>query len=628
MSTRTWVLILAGLFPNPWGIGTGQEPQAKTPQQVLEAADKALEDGRARYEQGKSRAALSDLTAAAFAVEEARVKYQAVQEFTSGELQARAASQLRVANQLTKLINDARKAAGAPAAPPPSEPKSPRGPAAQPEEPRPQAPESLPSAAARRPAPPAAEQQKAAERQVRDLFKSEYAKKGPGERRELARTLLEQSRRSGSDVAGRWALLREAADLAAQAGDADTAVLAVEEIGTAFEVDLGALKSAALGTAAKAAKSREDLVALAARSREWAEEETELENYATAEKAWIATGAAARKASDAPLASLAAARAKELASVRARHESLKRHWETLARNSADPAANQAVGEFLCFVKERWEAGLSLLAKGNDAALRRIAAKEMSVPAEVEAQIALGDAWWDYAAKAGPEAKEAVRRRAVSWYEATVDRAEGLSQLRIRKRLEEAESSGVGPVNLLRQIDPVRDAVQGKWSVENGELVCQPGDAVRLQIPYVPPDEYDLRIVAERRAGNRGVALGMARGSTQWGAGFDYFPQDGYRSGLLLLDGVEIPKGPHSVSGPVLDAGRRYEFLLQVRKTGVRVAVDGKAMIDWEGPFTRLGLPPNMKLPQPDTLWLASWGNRVHFSRIELTPIGGKGRRIR
>jgi hypothetical protein len=597
-----------------------QDPP-KTVDQVMDAADRILDEARKVYESGKSRNSMTELTSAAFLAEEARLKYQAAQEFASGPAQTRAASQFRVANQLTKLINDARKAAEAPGAAPAPEPPRPPPAEAKPVQPLP----------TRRPSAPSRELLEAADKKIKEVFKAEFAQKGLAERRALARKLLSQAAESAGDPTVCWALLREARELAIQAGDADIALSAIEALDRGFEVDANPMKATALAALARNAKAPEDLQAVARRTREWAEEETDLENYPAAEKAWAATATAARKAGDVATAAASAARAKDVANLKSRYESFKTQREALANHPADPAANQGVGEYLCFVKKRWEAGLPLLAKGGDAALKAIALRDLPQPAATDAQISLGDAWWDHAARAKADAREAMRERAAHWYTRALPSAEGIEKLRLRKRLEEMETAGSklsGAVDLLRMIEPSKDAVHGTWSLEDGGLACEPGEAVRLQIPYVPPDEYDLNISFERKAGNRGIAFILARGSAQWGLGWDYFPTQGYRSGLLLLDGAEIAPGASTLNGPQLANGKKHELSIQVRRTGLRARLDGKAAIEWDGAFTRLALPPNSKLPQADTLGLLAWGNRVHFSKVTLTPVSGSGRKLR
>lgn len=607
-----WAILLSPLSQDP----------PKTVDQVLDAADKSLEEARRAYEAGKGRNSIVELTSAAFLAEEARLKYQAAQEFATGPAQTRAASQLRLANQLTKLINDARKAAEAPG-PAPAAADPPRAPV---EGVKPPPPPQV-----RRPSAPTGERLESSERKIKEVFKAEYAQKGAAERRAFAKKLLSQAPESAGDPPAHWVLLRDAREFAVLAGDTDTALRAIEEMDRSFEVDSSPLKAAALSALARNAKAPEDLTAIAKHYREWAEEETDLENYAAAEKAWAATAAAARKAGDAATATLATLRAKEVASTKSRFESVKTQRETLAKNPSDPAANQGVGEYLCFVKKRWEAGLPLLSKGGDPILKALAQKELAQPTNTDAQVSLGDGWWDYAGKAKADSREAIRERAASWYSRALSGSTGIDKLRIQKRLEEVEAAAVkttGVVDLLRLIDPAKDSVHGTWSLDGSDLACEPGDATRLQIPYVPPDEYDLNISFERRTGNRGIAFILARGSTQWGLGWDYFPTQGYRSGLLLLDGAEIAPGPSTLNGPQLANGKKHELSIQVRRTGLRARLDGKTTVEWDGAFTRLTLPPNSKLPQADTLGLLAWGNRVHFSKITLTPVSGTGRKLR
>ena len=63
----------------------------------------------------------------------------------------------------------------------------------------------------------------------------------------------------------------------------------------------------------------------------------------------------------------------------------------------DPEACLVVGRWSCFRQDDWDAGLKLLAKGSDAALKSLAAKELeSKPSAAAERVARGDAWWDMA----------------------------------------------------------------------------------------------------------------------------------------------------------------------------------------------------------------------------------------
>src|SRR6185436_17336 len=89
----------------------------------------------------------------------------------------------------------------------------------------------------------------------------------------------------------------------------------------------------------------------------------------------------------------------------------------------------------------------------------------------------------------------LQARARYWYDQAQPSVTGLVKIRLDKRLAEMESASPGGgLNLLALIDPKRDAVHGDWTMENGILVVnQAPNTLSLQIPYQPPEEYDLHV---------------------------------------------------------------------------------------------------------------------------------------
>ncbi len=74
------------------------------------------------------------------------------------------------------------------------------------------------------------------------------------------------------------------------------------------------------------------------------------------------------------------------------------------------------------------------------------------------------------------------------------------------KAKEEKSASHREIDLLKIVDPARDAVLGKWSFVNGSLVGEPADGARIEIPYDPPEENDYRIVF--------VPTGVTSGVTQ------------------------------------------------------------------------------------------------------------------
>ncbi|MGH2690166.1 MAG: hypothetical protein ACRDKW_15375, partial [Actinomycetota bacterium] len=96
------------------------------------------------------------------------------------------------------------------------------------------------------------------------------------------------------------------------------------------------------------------------------------------------------------------------------------------------------------------------------------------------------------------------------------------------------STGSKTIDLLKLVDPAKDSVQGAWRFEGTALVTGPARFSRLQIPYVPPAEYDLRAVVERKDGSNSIVFGLVAGGRQFCFVLDAFERD-TASGIDLID---------------------------------------------------------------------------------------------
>ena len=56
------------------------------------------------------------------------------------------------------------------------------------------------------------------------------------------------------------------------------------------------------------------------------------------------------------------------------------------------------------------------------------------------------------------------------------------------------------VDILGLVDTDRDRVNGNWSSNRKELVCEPGDYSRIELPVVPEGGYDLAVDFTRSSG--------------------------------------------------------------------------------------------------------------------------------
>lgn len=606
---------------------------------VYQKAEKLLEESRQAYENARASGKVEEFTEAGFKLEEARIKYLVLQEIGTGDQPKLAADRLRAVQQLSKLINDGRGAVGKPK-PPGTEPAADGKPvpAPSPAEPAPAAPAAGPSSAnpiMRLPLPETSAIA-AAEKLVKSLFKDAYVKKGASEQRNLARNLLAQASKTIGDPPGLYVLYREAADASARAGDILVAMEAVEAICRDFDVDGMSLRFTTLGNLGKAAKTPEEAATLTNAYLDFAETCIATDLYDLAEKAGTAAQQFSKKSGDAGLVQKATARAKDFGEVRSRFKILKVHLEAIARNPAHEGANLEMGLFLCFVKGQWDLGLRFLAKGEDATLKGLATRELRLPTEGQELVDLAERWLELGEKEkSPLRKGQILAHVKSLFEAALPVSKGLLRARAEKALADQGVTAAaapaapkgGTVDLLSMVDPQLDTVAGSWRIDRKELVGGNAVRARIQIPYIPPDEYDLVVVAQRKSGEQTVSFGLSQGSKQWVVLLDaYIPT--YRSAMDSFDGKGGAENETTVQGRQMPSGKPMTFEFKVRKTGVTVIANGKALITWQGDFARLSMPGTWSGLDPRTLVFGYFDGEIRYSKIILTPVSGQGQRLR
>jgi hypothetical protein len=177
------------------------------------------------------------------------------------------------------------------------------------------------------------------------------------------------------------------------------------------------------------------------------------------------------------------------------------------------------------------------------------------------------------------------------------------------------------VDLLTLIDPKRDAVDGTWAFEAGALVTSNISFGRLQIPYAPPEEYDVRLVAERRGPVNSIVLGLVAGGKQFAVVIDAFPRD-TMSGVDRVDDKAFPDNETGFKGVLLQSGTPSTIRVAVRKTSLKVTVDGKPVVDWKADWKRVSLYPNWKVSRKDALFLGGWTTPYRILELSLRPASG------
>ena len=175
------------------------------------------------------------------------------------------------------------------------------------------------------------------------------------------------------------------------------------------------------------------------------------------------------------------------------------------------------------------------------------------------------------------------------------------------------------IDLLAMIDPAHDHVQGEWRVVDGVLESPKQYGARIEIPYTPPAEYVLTVIAEPLDPPNALNLGQRLGDRRFVVLCHYATGDTARSALEDVDGKNVGN-PTTREGALFQTGRPSLIQVTVRTGRVTAEVDGVRLIDWQGDASRLSLSDYWSTPNADRLFLGAYDCRYRFHRVTLRPL--------
>jgi hypothetical protein len=175
------------------------------------------------------------------------------------------------------------------------------------------------------------------------------------------------------------------------------------------------------------------------------------------------------------------------------------------------------------------------------------------------------------------------------------------------------------LDLLDLIQASQDSIAGDWGFQDRALVTSSIKWGRLQVPCVPPEEYDLQLTVTRKKGANSFNIGLGVDGRQTMVVLD--GQDGVTS-WLYTHMEDSPVKETAVSGRTLRYNTRTQVTCAVRKSGIAVKVDGKSVIDWKGNLLDLYLEPAWQVPSSKALILGSYESAFLIDEVRLTPVTG------
>lgn len=319
------------------------------------------------------------------------------------------------------------------------EPDTPKPDTPKPDTPEPDMPE--PPEDKRLPIPGRAAESEAL-REIRDLFKDDYA--GAKDRHQedrLAGMLLKKAVDTKDDPVARYVLFTEARDYAIAAGNSELFLKTLRSIGQEYSVDWLIMATETLQRPARKPHDTDANRAMADTALGLVGDAVAGEEYDLAMMLAEASRLMARDCRPRDLA-----RTKRAVAVKRSVEALRDAEKVLAEQPDDPQANLTAGKYYCFVENDFDRGLPMIRKGSDPLLAGLAEADLAGPSEAAAMVALADRWWDASEAALEADQQWPRNRAAYWYKRALRHVSGLTEDRIKHRLEELGRGSSQPRN--------------------------------------------------------------------------------------------------------------------------------------------------------------------------------------
>jgi len=481
---------------------------------------------------------------------------------------------------------------------------------------------------------PTKDEQAAAELLIREAYAQKYADPAPTAKAALAADLLHQADDPSNSPAAQFVLLRDAADVSAGVGDVRTSMTAITAAARRYRLEPAQelkVRAGGMVLAARAATEVEALKDIIGQSLSLSESALRLEQFDTADRLVAAAGVAAAKTKDGALVRSVQDQSRDLNAARVASVAARAAAEVLAKSPADLAANLTLGRYRCLVLGDWDGGLPLLAKGSDPTLKALAARDIA-QRNLATAVDTGDGWWDFAEKQQGASKTACQARAGYWYRAALPTLGGLIKARAERRIEIVGSTagtvvsdaadaptvaGIAEagkwIDLFHLIDPQKRVRAGTWKLDHGVLTSSHDNGERIQIPYIPPEEYDYRITFARNEGGNGVVQFASRGDREiiWWIGRD--------NKHFALNDKTIAQ---AFSG--LENGEKHTSLIKVRHGSVQFFLDDRRILEEDDEHRLFEDGLWYRFDDKRLLGVGSLLSSTSFYSIEVREVSGHG----
>ena len=274
-----------------------------------------------------------------------------------------------------------------------------------------------------------------AELKLRDVFKVEYTRRLPTEKRALAERLIEHADETTDDPAARFVMLRDARDLAVEIHDPNLAIRAINELAKSYQVDGPVQLQSVLERIQTTTSSQDACRVIADAAIPATEAAMAADEYEEAVQfAQLGLNAARKGKLASAFIEVAEARLAHAKLTRDSFAAIRPALDALRSAPDDALANSTIGKYRCFVQGRWDDGLKYLARGASPAMRAVADLDLKSPRNGIPDVAIADRWWDYARTAQDDERWGAQTRARHWYTRSIPGLAGMDKTRAEGRL--------------------------------------------------------------------------------------------------------------------------------------------------------------------------------------------------
>jgi PA14 domain len=341
---------------------------------------------------------------------------------------------------------------------------------------------------------------------IQSTFKSDYADATPHGRAALAQKLLQQADATNDNPPGQFTLLLQSAEAAIPSGEAKTLTQAIDGLARHFAVDGIAMKTRAYRLIAPSCWTPIQAEELADGCASAIDQAIAADEYDNAVQLQSVGQAAANRSGQLDSSRRFQQLRPDVLDIRQQFAAAKLALNQLQVHPDNAHACTIAGRFLCFAKADWNAGLPVMAHGDDAALAAASKADLSTGQDVQAIARTADAWWEISRKLPALEQQHAQKHAVDKYRQVVAGLNGLSQTVAAQRLADFDNAQIQQMHLspglAGQLFEDKDFSQPNTARVDTQIDFEWGH--QPAAPTMPKEDFSIRWTGKLRSSQPGL----------------------------------------------------------------------------------------------------------------------------